>query len=181
MSEQPRYRTLGHSDFFADGRASRNRPEHTVAREDTAPQQSAALLNGKHDGKYATEFPETIAGQDPRLLLQRGQQRFAITCSACHGMLGYGDGMVVRRGFKQPPSFHEQRLRDMPAGQVFETITHGYGVMPSYGGQITPEDRWAIVAYLRALQLSQNFPADDLPASLREKLPPTQAIATPRS
>ena len=179
MSEEPRYRTLGPSDFFSDGRASRNRPEHTVAREDTPPTESN-LLSGMRGKKYAVEFPDAIAKRDPQELLVRGQQRFGISCTPCHGLLGYGDGMVEKRGFKTPPSFHGKRLREMAVGQMFETVSHGYGVMPSYAAQVLPEDRWAIIAYIRALQLSQNYPADDLPAEQLKKLPDVQIPETPQ-
>lgn len=180
MSDQPKYRTLGPSDFFDDGRASRNRPAHTVAREDVSPEEGATLLSGKRGKEFAQEFPESIAKRDAKLLLARGQQRYAISCSPCHGLTGYGDGMVAQRGFKHPPSFHDEKLRTMPVGQIFETITNGFGVMPSYAAQVLPEDRWAIAAYIRALQLSQDYPADQLSPEQLKKLPTNEPDKTER-
>ena len=96
--------------------------------------------------------------------MARGQERFDIYCSPCHGRTGEGDGMVVRRGYRRPPSFHEDRLRDAPVGHFFDVITNGFGAMPDYAAQITAADRWAIVAYIRALQLSEHATLADVPA-----------------
>jgi mono/diheme cytochrome c family protein len=106
-----------------------------------------------------------------RAALARGRERFNIYCSPCHGQTGLGQGMIVQRGFSPPPSFHEQRLRDVPAGHFFHVITHGYGAMYSYAARVAPEDRWKIVAYIRALQLSFNARLDDVPVEDRAKLP----------
>jgi mono/diheme cytochrome c family protein len=103
-------------------------------------------------------------------VFKRGQERFNIYCAPCHGMLGYGDGMVVRRGFRQPPSYHQDRLRQAPVGHFFDVITNGFGAMSDYAQQITPMDRWAIIAYIRGLQTSQNAKIDDVPPDQRGKL-----------
>ena len=103
-------------------------------------------------------------------LLVRGQERFDIYCSPCHGRTGSGDGMVVRRGYRRPPPFHEDRLRNAPVGHFFDVITNGFGAMPDYAAQVKVEDRWAIIAYIRALQLSEHATAEDVPAGQRERL-----------
>src|SRR5204863_7946483 len=102
--------------------------------------------------------------------LERGRQRFNISCAPCHGAAGYGDGMVVQRGYSRPPSYHTDRLRQAPAGHFFDVVTNGFGAMPSYAAQVPVRDRWAIVAYIRALQLSQNGTINDLPPDMRAKL-----------
>jgi mono/diheme cytochrome c family protein len=113
-----------------------------------------------------TAFPIVVTPA----VFKRGQERFNIYCAPCHGMLGYGDGMVVRRGFRQPPSYHQDRLRQAPVGHFFDVITNGFGAMSDYAQQITPMDRWAIIAYIRALQTSQNAKIDDVPLDQRGKL-----------
>ncbi len=157
MHDQPKYEPLEASAFFADGMASRHLPEGTVARGHLAA--DTVFHTGKDAaGAAVAELPMPATKQ----LLQRGHQRYDIFCSPCHGRLGDGQGMVARRGFKQPPSFHEDRLRDSPVGYYVDVMTHGFGVMPSYAVAIPPEDRWAIAAYLRALQLSQRAHLADL-------------------
>jgi mono/diheme cytochrome c family protein len=116
--------------------------------------------------KESNAFPLPISEE----LLQRGQQRYGIYCTPCHGIQGDGLGMVALRGMKHPPSFHQDRLRQVPNGYLYDVITNGFGAMYGYSAQIPPRDRWAIVAYLRALQLSRNVPVGQLPAELREKL-----------
>jgi mono/diheme cytochrome c family protein len=112
-----------------------------------------------------TEFPFPVTKE----VLDRGQERYQIYCSMCHGLTGYGDGMIVRRGFRRPPSYHDDRLRNEPVGHFFDVITNGWGAMPDYAAQIPPEDRWAIIAYLRALQLSQQVPAAQVSPEMRSR------------
>lgn len=117
-------------------------------------------------GALMDEFPFPITEK----VLLRGQERYDIYCVPCHGRTGYGDGMIVRRGFSAPPSYHQKRLREAPVGHYFDVITNGFGAMYPYGDRITPEDRWAIIAYIRALQVSQNASKQDIPATKREQL-----------
>ncbi len=159
MFNQPKVRPLQASTFFADGRASRPLPEDTVARGDLRADE--LLATGRIGGVVADEFPFPIT----KAILDRGQQRFDIFCSPCHGRTGYGDGMIVQRGFKAPPSFHSDRLRQAPAGHFFDVMTNGFGVMYDYRSRVPPDDRWAIAAYIRALQLSQHASASDLDAA----------------
>jgi len=164
MHDQPKYEALEASDFFSDGRSARPIVEGTVARghlnEDTL------LFQGKLNGKPAEVFPFPITLQD----LDRGQERYNIYCTPCHDRLGNGEGMVVRRGFRRPPSYHIDRLRQAPPGYLFDVITNGFGAMQDYSAQIAVRDRWAIVAYIRALQLSQNARLTDVPESERNSL-----------
>jgi mono/diheme cytochrome c family protein len=164
MRDQPRYEPLEASAFFSDGQSARPLVEGTVARGQL--NEDDAFYRGKVEGEFVAQVPLEL----DRALLERGQDRFAIYCSVCHGLTGDGDGMIVRRGMKRPPSFHSQRLRDAPAGHFFDVITHGFGVMPRYAVQLEPRDRWAIAAYVRVLQLSQNATLDDVPTEERAKL-----------
>ena len=159
MANQPRQNPLSPSDFFADGRSERPAVENTVARGSV---QDDSLLVPKE----SNAFPLPLTAE----LLERGQQRYAIFCTPCHGIQGDGMGMVAMRGMKHPPSYHQERLRNVPNGYLYDVVTNGFGAMYGYSAQIAPRDRWAIVAYLRALQLSRNAPAGQLPAELREKL-----------
>jgi hypothetical protein len=159
MANQPRQNPLSPSEFFADGRSERPVVENTVVRGSVADD---ALVVPK-DSNY---FPLPITME----LLERGRERYAIFCTPCHGIQGDGNGMVAMRGMKHPPSFHDERLRRDPSGYFFDVITNGFGAMYPYSAQIPPRDRWAIVAYLRALQLSRNAHLAELPADLREKL-----------
>ncbi len=168
MAEQPRYEPLKESEFFDDQRASRPLVEGTVARGHLGDDEH--LYRGVVDGKPANSFPFTM----DRQALLRGQERYNIFCAPCHDQVGTGQGMIVRRGLRAPASFHIDRLRETPEGTFFEHITKGFGVMPDYAQQITPEDRWAIVAYIRALQLSQNARASDLAESERRTLESTK-------
>jgi mono/diheme cytochrome c family protein len=129
-------------------------------------QDDVLLYTGKLNGQLATTFPFTVT----RAVLARGQERFNIYCSPCHGLVGDGNGMIVQRGLSPPPSFHQQRLRDAPVGHFFDVITNGFGRMYSYAARVAPEDRWAIIAYIRALQLSQNATLADVPPEERQKL-----------
>lgn len=168
MAEQPRYEPLTKSEFFDDQRSARPLVEGTVARGHLGDDEH--LYRGVVDGKPANSFPFTM---DQQALL-RGQERYNIFCAPCHDQVGTGQGMIVRRGLRAPASFHIDRLRETPEGTFFEHITKGFGVMPDYAQQITPEDRWAIVAYIRALQLSQNARASDLAESERRTLEGTK-------
>ena len=165
MHDQPKYIPLRPSDFFADGRSERPLVEGSVARGHL--KDDVAFYTGKGpDGKPVDTFPFPVTKD----VIERGQQRFNIYCTPCHGHLGNGDGMIPRRGFRHPPSYHQDRLRNVPNGYIFDVISTGFGAMPDYAAQIEPRDRWAIVAYVRALQLSQNASIADVPADARGAL-----------
>lgn len=209
MGDQPRYEPLEYSDFFPNGRSSRDLVAGTVARGqlrddellytgrmgqaatnlapgaaggDTAVATPAAGEGAAQEGASATAppgggrqqaqpehadlfpFPVTVE------VLARGQERYNIFCAPCHDQVGSGNGIIVRRGYSRPPSFHIERLREAPAGHFYDVITNGYGAMPTYAPQVPVRDRWAIVAYIRALQLSQNATLDDVPADQRGQL-----------
>ena len=173
MQDQPRYKAYKKSDFFSDKRASRDPVEGTVARGQL--HDNKAFYTGKIDNPNPNapvttttdatgntlvssfpndidEFPVPVTKE----LIDRGQDRFNIYCIVCHGPLGNGDGMIVRRGFPKPPTYHDDRLRNAPVGHFFDVMTNGWGKMNPYAYQVQPADRWAIVAYIRALQVSQN-------------------------
>ncbi len=150
MEDQPKYEPYEASNFFENGTSAQAPVENTVARGQL--NANTLLYAGQTEGTLATEFPFPVTSE----VMARGQERYGIYCAPCHGYAGYGDGMIVQRGFSPPPSFHEQRLRDVPVGYFFQVITDGIGVMYSYGDRVQPADRWAIIAYIRALQLSQN-------------------------
>jgi len=172
MYRQPRLDAGEGSPLFADRRAERPPPEGAVP-------VAAGTLAMTSSGRKGRELPGEwqVASQQQALppltgtLLARGQERYGIYCLPCHSPLGDGDGLVVRRGFPRPPSYHEQRLRDAPDRHFFDVISNGYGVMHGYADRVPPQDRWAIVAYIRALQLSQNAPVAQLPPAVRAKLP----------
>lgn len=168
MRDQPRYETLEASDFFANGQSARPLVKGTVARGSMS--DDTVFLTGKSGGDFVAQMPIEIDAA----LLARGQERFNIFCAPCHARTGNGDGMIVQRGFRQPPSYHSERLRTAPDGHFFDVMTHGFGAMPRYSAQIEPHDRWAIVAYIRALQLSQNAKLDDVPAADRALLEEAQ-------
>jgi hypothetical protein len=159
MFEQPKSSPLGPSDFFADGAAARPIPPHTVARNDLSGDE--AFYTGMIGTNFVTTFPFAIT----RSVLLRGQQCYEIDCVPCHGETGDGNGIVVERGFPAPPSYNIDRLRDAPAGHFFDVMTRGYGVMYSYAARVQPADRWAITAYIRALQLSQHATRLDVPTN----------------
>jgi len=161
MHDQPKYQPLERSRFFEDGRASRPLPAGTVARGHL--REDTLLYTGKAGNQFVDRIPIPITKE----VLLRGQERFNVFCSPCHDRIGAGLGMVVRRGMRRPPSYHTDRLRAQPVGYFFDVITNGFGAMPDYAAQIPPRDRWAIVAYLRALQRSQYAPLSDVP---RERL-----------
>jgi hypothetical protein len=164
MADQPRKEPLQESDFFDDQRASRPLVEGTVARGHLDADEH--FYSGKIKGEPAKTFPFAI----DRKVLLRGRERFDIFCSPCHDRVGTGQGMIVRRGYRPPPSFHIDRLRDAKPGHFFDVISHGFGAMPDYAEQVPPRDRWAIAAYLRALQLSQHARIADVPNRERRSL-----------
>ena len=124
------------------------------------------MFTGKVNGQFANEFPFPVT----KAVLERGQQRFNIYCSPCHGRLGLGNGMVVQRGYRPPPSLHDEKIRNQAVGYWYDVMTNGFGAMPDYKAQVPPEDRWAIAAYIRALQYSQRAPLADVPEALRTTL-----------
>lgn len=158
MHDQPRYKAFAATPFFGDGRSERPRIDDTVARGQL--ETDTARFTGKVNDKDIDYFPIQITRVD----LDRGRERFGIYCSPCHGHLGDGNGMVVLRGLRHPPSYHEDRLRTAPVGHFFDVITNGYGSMYSYASRVPVDDRWRIIAYIRALQYSQNAPAQAVPA-----------------
>ncbi|HSP94916.1 MAG TPA: cytochrome c [Thermoanaerobaculia bacterium] len=164
MYDQAKYKPLGESRFFADKRASRQLPEGTVARGWLRADQK--VYTGKEGQRLVDVLPMPLT----RELLARGRERFNIYCSPCHDRTGSGRGMVVRRGYQPPPSYHIERLRDAPVGHFFDVMTNGLGAMPDYASQIDVSDRWAIAAYVKALQLSQNAPASDVPLEKKADL-----------
>ena len=166
MANQPKERPLAPSPFFEDGRSERPLVENTVAR--------CSLANDElFVPKDSNTFPLPVDAK----LLERGEERYKIFCTPCHGLQGDGNGMVAMRGMKQPPTYHQDRLRQAPNGYFYDNITNGFGQMLGYSAQIPPRDRWAIIAYIRALQLSRNAKVADLPAELREKLNQSEAPA----
>jgi mono/diheme cytochrome c family protein len=166
MHDQPRFKPLARNAFFADQRSARPLPAGTVARGQL--REDEALYTGKVDGAFVEELPVPLTPA----LLEKGRVRFESFCAPCHGRTGRGDGMVVQRGFKQPPSYHLERLRATPVGYFYDVITNGFGAMSDYAAQVPVEDRWAIAAYVRALQLSQNARLADVPAEKRAELEP---------
>lgn len=158
MHDQPRYEPLEASTFFGDGRSARPQVAGTIARGQLRLDEH--LYEGRIEGELATSLPIPLTPE----LLDRGQERFNIFCRPCHGGLGYGDGTIVDRGLTPPPSYHDDRLREAPVGHFFDVMTNGFGRMTSYASRIPADDRWAIAAYVRALQLSQNASTDDVPA-----------------
>ena len=147
---------------------------NTVARGQLRTDEH--LYTGKVNGQAATEFPMPITDE----VMARGQERFNVYCSPCHGRTGQGDGMIVQRGFRAPPSYHEERLRNAPVGYFFDVMTNGFGAMQDYSAQVTVNDRWAIAAYIRALQLSRHATVADVPADRRGDLDqPADAPAPP--
>jgi mono/diheme cytochrome c family protein len=164
MHDQPRYEPLERSTFFNDGRSARPFVDGTVARGHLKTDEH--FYTGKVNGELvnALPFPAT------KEVLDRGHERYNIYCSPCHDRVGNGRGMIVQRGFRQPPSLHIDRLRQAPLGHFFDVMTNGFGTMYSYADRIAPQDRWAIVAYIRALQMSQNAALDDVPVEARSKL-----------
>jgi mono/diheme cytochrome c family protein len=173
MHDAPRYEPLEKSDFYDDHRSERPLIEDTVPRGWLMADD--AFATGKVNGQFVAQLPVPVTLE----LLQRGENRFNIYCAPCHSRTGNGDGIVVRRGYKQPPSYHDPRLRAQPIGYFYDVISHGFGAMPDYAAQIQPKDRWAIAAYVRALQVSRHAPVADVPQEDRQKLDAPAAPATP--
>jgi mono/diheme cytochrome c family protein len=197
MAEQPSYKRLAPCAFFADGRSERPSVPGTVARGQL--QTDVALFTGRRTGKNGEplgavtpavvqpppgspeaardrrtqydEFVDTFPCPITEAILQRGYERFMIYCVVCHDPLGAGKGKIVQRGYTAPPSYHIERLRNVPVGHLFAVISEGYGSMPSYSAQIPLHDRWAIAAYLRALQISQHFPEAEVSDEMRQQWP----------
>jgi len=197
MQDQPKIKPLRGSSFFGNGLASRQPIEGTIARgylRDDKPefytgkkpktgaatanatpaqQQIAGGAQQQAPGGQQSSFPDDVE-EFPiavtKEIVERGRERYNIFCSACHGMTGNGDGMIVRRGFRRAASFNDDRLRQAPVGHFFDAMTNGWGAMPAYAPQIPVQDRWAIVAYIRALQLSQKASIDDVPPAERTNL-----------
>ncbi len=164
MHDQPKYIPLRESTFFGDARSARPAVPGTVARGQL--RDDAVLYTGKRNGADTDVFPFPVTDR----VMKRGQERFNAFCSPCHGRTGAGDGMVVQRGYRRPPTYHQDRLREAPVGHFFDVMTNGFGAMPDHAVQIKVEDRWAIAAYIRALQLSANARVDDVAAADRGKL-----------
>jgi mono/diheme cytochrome c family protein len=171
MHDAPRYEAFEASSSFPDGRASRSAPAGTVARGWL--REDEALYTGKVNGELVDQFPFAIGREE----LARGQQRFNIYCTPCHGRLGDGQGMVVQRGLRQAASYHQDRLRQEKLGYFYDVITNGFGAMQGYAEQIPVRDRWLIVAYVRTLQLSQHASVDDVPADRRGALDTAEPAA----
>lgn len=173
MRSQARYDPLEASPIFANGMASRPLVPGTVARGQLVLDEH--FLTGRVEDGLATEFPERVARQPVQQVLARGLLQYEIFCAPCHDRTGHGQGMVPRRGFPSPPSFHTDRLRQAPLGHLFDVPTNGFGRMPSYQDRVSAEDRWAIAAYIRVLQFSQSAPASTLaPADLEQLNPVAQ-------
>ncbi len=164
MGTQPKYLPLAPGDMFPDGQSARPVVPGTIARGHL--QDDVLLYTGKQGSNDSTVFPYPVTKD----VLLRGEERFNIYCSPCHGETGMGNGLVVQRGFTPPPSLHDDRLRNAPVGHFFDVITNGFGAMPSYATQIPVMDRWDIIAYIRALQLSQHATINDVPPDQRSKL-----------
>lgn len=166
MYDQPKYKDLRRSDFFPDQRQARPLPPGTVPRGFLRDDSRISTGRAGAGGTLVTEFPMPV---DAAMLL-RGRERYDIYCSPCHDRTGSGGGMVVKRGYQAPPSFHVDRLRNAPVGHLFDVMTNGFGAMPDYSSQLDVNDRWAVVAYVRALQLSQSAPVAAVAASDRVRL-----------
>lgn len=174
MHIQPYYRPMAKSDFFEDGRSARMPVEGTVARGDL--REDNYFYTAKIGNAIGDYMPFPVTAE----VLARGRERFNITCAPCHGRVGDGLGFIPTRGFRQPPSFHIDRLRKVPIGYFFDVDTNGFGVMPDYAAQVAVRDRWCIAAYIRALQLSQNAPASAIPAGQKvpSPAPPFKDVGT---
>lgn len=174
MQNQPKFIPLRSSEFFPDHRSARYPVEGTVARltadelKDGQLDPGSYYLTGKHGNTFGNELPATLPLTAQ--LMERGQQRFNIYCAPCHARVGDGNGMIVQRGFKHPPTLHQDRLRNAPLGYFYDIMSNGLGAMPDYASQVKPADRWAIAAYIRALQLSQNAQVADVPTADLPKL-----------
>lgn len=166
MYNQPKAKAYSQSDFFRDGTSARPLPSHTV--EYHGAQANEAFYTGLDGGVLLAQLPAPLS-LTPELL-KRGRERYEIYCAVCHGLAGAGNGEVVQRGYPAPPSYHTDRLRNAPLGHFFDVITNGYGAMYSYAARVEPNDRWAIAAYIRALQLSQQASTGDIPPAEQKVL-----------
>jgi hypothetical protein len=166
MHVQPRYNPYDPTDFFGDGQSARLPVAGTVPRGDLTLGPDELLYTGKLNGQPSEAFPFPVTKE----IVERGRERYDVFCSPCHGYTGDGDGMIVQRGFRRPPSLYDDRLKTAAAGHYFDVITNGFGVMYPYGYRVPPRDRWAIIAYIRALQLSRSVPVADLPEAESSKL-----------
>jgi hypothetical protein len=175
MQNQPRYKPLRKSDFFEDGRSSRELVPGTVARGEL--REDAYFYTGMVNGQVGNAMPFPVTEQ----VLERGRERYNIYCAPCHSRTGDGNGMIVQRGYRRPPSYHTTRLRSLPLGHFYDVITNGFGSMPDYAAQVPPRDRWNIVAYIRALQLSQDAPKNLVPAGQQIPSVAPQLPGTPGS
>jgi len=175
MHDGPRYKPLQQSDIFADKRSARPIIEGTIARGFL--HEDDVFYTGMQAGTPVEKIPMPLT----EAVVARGKERFDIYCSPCHGVAGDGDGMIVKRGYKQPTSYHDPRLRNERAGYFFDVMTRGFGQMPDYAAQVSPKDRWAIVAYIRALQLSQHAAVGDLTKDERDRLERGETGPVPES
>lgn len=164
MHDAPRLDPLEASTFFSDGRAARMTVANTVARGQL--REDEHMFAGRVNGQPATEFPMPVTMD----VMERGRERFGVFCQPCHGATGVGNGMIVQRGFRRPPSYHEERLVNAPVGYFFDVMTNGFGAMQDYSSQVPVADRWAIAAYIRALQFSRRATVNDVPADRRAEL-----------
>ena len=164
MQDQPRFKPLQQSDFYADLRSSRPLVPGTVARGQL--RLDAYFYTGLSNGNPGDAMPFPVTKE----VLERGRERYNIYCAPCHSRTGDGNGVIVQRGYRRPPSYQIERLQKAPLGHFYDVITNGYGAMPDYAAQVSAQDRWAIVAYIRALQLSQTAPADAIPSQERSRL-----------
>jgi cytochrome c553 len=164
MHDAPRYEPLEASTFFPDGRASRTLVANTVPRG--LLREDELLYTGKSDGKLVDLFPMAVT----QSVMERGAERYKVFCAPCHGPSGEGNGMIVQRGFRQPPSYHDPRLVEAPAGYYFDVMTNGFGAMQDYAAQVPVTDRWAIAAYIRALQMARRGTVADVPPERRGEL-----------
>jgi mono/diheme cytochrome c family protein len=186
MQNQPKFIPLRSSEFYSDRRSARYPVPGTVPQleDKVADQQQldpgSYYLTGKHGNAYGNELPlDANTPEKLKSVLARGQQRYNIYCTPCHSLVGDGNGMIVQRGFKRPPSFHVQRLRNAPLGYFYDVISNGFGGMPDYGSQVQPADRWKIAAYIRALQLSQHAQESDVADKNLLNTPQEHGIRTP--
>jgi len=164
MHNSPKAIPLRESVFFRNGSSARPLVDGTVARGTL--QDDVAFFTGKNGAAEVDALPFALTAE----VLDRGEQRFNIYCTPCHDRTGNGNGMIVRRGYRHPPTYHSDRMRELPNGYYYDVITNGFGAMPDYSAQVAPQDRWAIVAYIRALQLSQQASINDVPAESRGQL-----------
>jgi len=162
MHDAPRYEAYEANSFYADGRASRETPDGTVAR---GWERADDLFYTGRDsaGEPSEQIPMPVTAQD----MQRGRDRYNVYCTPCHGILGDGQGMVVQRGLKRAATYHDERLRGVKVGYLYDVVTNGFGAMQGYAEQIPARDRWLIVAYVRALQLSQHAQVAEVPSDKR--------------